>query len=433
MKSKFILILSIIVLLICVGFVFFLKKDSRQELTYINEIIGASSETKYLSETITNVLSYLNDHNIEEKTDFNKMNINSKKFSKCMGIITPQKSSYLVEANCGNDKNDGYNINVHVSSSELNLKTVDDIIPIENGNLYFGVSKEEKRLSLGFLDSNMNILWEYKIPIKNENAYIQKVDTLSDGYLVSIINFKDEDYKDIDYYELVKIDKSGQILKQVRNPEYKSLNNSSNDIVLMKSTDSVVVLLDKNLKKINELELVKPYTLKLEKDNIYYIDEDKMFHITNIKGKQKSSFELDTDDEYYSQIEIVGNKILVAGDKNIVTYDKNGNMLKKFNYSNLRPDKKIYKGEHFDTSISSVIRVGEFIYVNVLFDVYHLLDYYDSNLEKVHRNIFEIPFVDIGSSIYKQKIVVDENPYNLNYSDEYSRFVKIEYTPTKNR
>lgn len=427
MKKKVIIVIIILILLVAVGiFAYFSlsKKEKEPELIYIKDVMAASSETKYLSATIEKVLDYLNNHEITQKTEFNKLNITLPEYEKCGGTITPKNGTYLVESNCGNSDKDGYTVNFALSSKKSNLKSLGGFISLENGNIYYGPSKEDKRINIGFLDNDMNIGWENAIPIKTNDVIISKVNVLSDGYLVVIANLKNDD---IDNYDLVKIDKTGKIIKQETKDKTYRVYNTSKDTTLVKDSEDKIILLDKDLKTTKELSLVKPLVISVENNNIYYIDEDKNLHITNKEGKEKISFALDTTDEGYMQLEIINNKIFVLGDKSITIYDKNGNLLNTFTYDNLRVDKNIYNEEHNDNAIYDVRKVDDYIYVNVFLEVYNLLDYYDSNLEQVHRNIYEMPYAEIGSTTFSQNIVGGDIPYSLNYSEEYGRFVKMNY------
>ena len=425
MKKKIIIVIVLVLLIVMGIFAYFtlFKKEKGPELTYVKDVMAASSETNYLSASIKDVLAYLNTHNITEKTDFNQMNIKLKEYQKCSGTVTPKNGTFLIEANCGNDEKDGYNTNFSISNKS-NLKALSGIIPVSDGDIYYGQSKIDKRVNVGFLDNNMNIKWEAEIPIKTNEVIVTKVNILSDGYLVVIANLKNDD---IDYYDLVKIDKTGKVVKQEKTLKEYNVYNTSDDVTLLKTSENSVILLDKDIKRIDEIDLVKPSVMTIEKNNIYYIDNDKNFHIINKKGKESRSFKLDTSDNGYMQIEVINNKIFVVGDKNITTYDKNGNLLKTVNYSDLRVDKSIYNEKHNDNSILTAIKLDDFIYINVNLEIYSLLDYYDSNLEKVHRNIYEVPFAEIGSTYFNPSIVGGDIPYNLSYSEEYSRFVKTNY------
>lgn len=426
-RKKVTIIIIVLLLIVGVGiFVYFSfsKKEKEPELTYLKDVMAASSETKYLSATIEKVLDYLNNHEITQKTEFNKLNVTLPEYEKCSGTVTPKNGTYLVEANCGNSDKDGYTINFTLSSKKSNLKSFGGFISVENGNIYYGPSKEDKRINVGFLDNDMNIGWETAIPIKTNDAIVSKVNVLSDGYLVVIANLKNND---ISYYDLVKIDKTGKVVKQEKTLSDYIVYNTSDDITLVKTPEKSVILLDKDIKRIDEIDLINPNIMTIKKDNIYYIDGDKNLHIIDKKGKEKISFVLDTTDEGYMQLEIINNKIFVLGDKNVVTYDKNGNLLNIFNYDNLRVDKSIYKGEHIDSSIHDIRKVDDYIYINAFIEAYNLLDYYDSNLEQVHRNIYEIPYAEIGSTTFSQNIVGGDVPYSLNYSEEYGRFVKLNY------
>lgn len=425
MKKKIIIVI-VLILLIVIGIIAYFtlfKKEKGPEFTYVKDVMAASSETKYLSASVKDVLAYLNNHNITGKTDFNKMNIKLKEYQKCSGTVTHKNGTFLVEANCGNDEKDGYATNFSISSKS-NLKSLSGVFPVSNGDIYYGKSKADKRVNVGFLDYEMNIVWEAQIPIKTNDVIVTKVNVLSDGYLVVIANLKNDE---IDYYDLVKIDKNGKVIKQEKTLKEYNVYNTSNDVTLLKTSENSVILLDKDIKRIAKIDIVKPTVMTIEKNSIYFIDESKNFHIIDKNGKEKKSFELDTKDEGYMQIEVVNNKIFVVGNKNITTYDKNGNLLDTFNYSDLRVDKSIYNLEHNDNVILSAIKLNDLIYVNVNLEIYSLLDYYDSNLKNVHRNIYEVPFAEIGSISFNPSIIGGDVPYNLSYSEEYSRFVKINY------
>lgn len=425
MKKKIIIVLVLVMILSIIGVFVCLKLFKKEDvkLTYLDNVMAASTQTKYLSSTLPDVLNYLKNHEITEKTDFSKMNITKSTYKDCTGTVSAENGAYLVSAECPNGKKDGYNINYTVSSGK-HLKSLIGITNENNEHVYYGVSDDSKVLIVGNLDNNMNIKWETRISNTEDGNVIIDVNHVSDGYLVFVLNaLSDDDYN----LEVIKLDKNGKIIKRQSIKESSTIYNTSNDITVVSQMNKSIILLDKDGNVLLELPNISVQAATIQDDIIYYIDSNKEMHLIDTKGKEIKKIQLESSDEKISKLEIVNNKIFAVEEGNIIIYDMNGHILKTNNYSNLSVDKSIYNGEHNQTMIMDITRNNNDIYVNAMLENYQLVDHYDENLTLVNRNIYEMTFSEANDTPIYDTIILGEKPFNINYSNKNGMFFCTNY------
>ena len=423
MRKKVIAIV-LVLLIIAVGVIAGLKHFNKKnvEIKYLNEVTAASTITNYLSTAFPDILMYLKHNGIKTRTTLQNIEIAPPRYKNCTGTVTPTDGTYLLEAECKGVGQDGYNVSYSIAKGEK-LELLTGILKANNSNIYYGSSKDDKKLIIGNIDDNLKINWETEIPVLMADSMIQKVNVVSDGYLIFILNY---DGNSVSGYDVIKLNQSGKIINTKKLTNNYSIYNTDNDTTLI-SKDKKAILLDKNANVIKEIEDLEINCATIKDDKIYYLDNKNELHILNKDGKEVKNIDLKYTDESITNIEVVNKKLFIAGTNNIIIYDLNGKILNTFNYSTLSIDKSIYNGEHMDVMIFDILRMNDDIYVNALVEGYNLIDHYDANLELVKRSVHQSPAIDIGSTIMNNTIVPAEKTSLINYSEKYGMFVKTNY------
>jgi hypothetical protein len=415
MKKKifiFIVIILIIIISIIVFYLHFIKKE--KEEVVISDINNTSLQSKYLNSSLQKVLEYLSNNDVKENTPYNKINVNTDSYKNCNGEINVSADFYTLSGECDNDS--GYMINYNLIKSG-SLKQVYNFIKIDNGYLYIGVNKNNS-IIVGLLNDDNSKVWQTDIGSESENSYILSIKVVSDGYLIFLGNIEKN-------MGVIKLDTSGKLVNET-NLNIKGLlcePSLSNDEVAITNGKKIIIL-DNNGNVIKQLEKKISKTLTYYNKNIYYVDDKNKLHILDINGVQKKSFKLKGLDDNLIKLEIVNGNIFALSTDKVTIYDKEGSILSKCDYSLLliKDNKKTSSNYIVDED-----RNDNDIYINVSIGEYTLIDHYDENLNLIERKVYSKLIINIDSSVYNDVISINKTTTNIQYSEKYGMFVKINY------